>query len=328
MSTENNDLFGQSQTPDASKKGVDWERDLLSRLAMSSLNEQRRGRRWGVFFKSLTFIYLTIFLIILSGGDWGSAPSAGKHTALVDVSGVIAAGSSVDAETIGAGLRAAFEDNNTTAVIMRINSPGGSPVQSGYIYDEMLRLRELYKDIPLYAVIEDVGASGGYYIAAGAEKIYADKASIVGSIGVRMDSFGFVETIKMLGIERRLMTAGENKAFLDPFLPEDDQSKQHVQRLLDEVHQQFISAVQRSRGDRIKQQDNIYSGLVWTGEKSLELGLVDGLGDIQHVARDIIKESNIRDFTPKQDVFERFARGLGAWFANSLHQLVFTQNIQ
>jgi protease-4 len=208
-------------------------------------------------------------------------------------------------------LRAAFKDKNTKGVILRINSPGGSPVQAGYIYDEIIRLREKYKDIPLYAVIVDIAVSGGYYVASAADKIYANKASIVGSIGVRMDSFGFVEAMEKLGIERRLMTAGEHKALLDPFLPLSALDKDHMQRMLNDIHGQFIEVVKKGRGDRLKESDELYSGLVWSGEDSVELGLVDVLGSAGFVSREVIGVEEVKDFSKQRDWLERFTDRVG-----------------
>jgi protease-4 len=238
---------------------------------------------------------------------------------VVDVAGVIAAEMPTNSELVIASLKAAFGDQDTSGVILRINSPGGSPVQAGQIYDEIVRLRNRYPDIPVYAVIEDIGASGGYYIAAAAEKIYADKASIVGSIGVRMDSFGFVEAIKKLGVERRLMTAGDNKALLDPFLPENKQDREHVQVMLNTIHQQFIQAVKSQRGDRLVGGEEVFSGLFWTGEKSVALGLVDELGSVNYVAREVIGEEELRDFTKRKDLFTRLLEEGSVQLLNSLY---------
>lgn len=295
-----------AETGSTAAEVSNWERELLTRLALSTLNEQRRARRWRTFFTLLGFIYFGIVLLLLTDSDWEGAGKGGPHTAVIDVTGVIAAEMPANAEFVIAGLKAAFENADTSGVILRINSPGGSPVQAGQIYDEIVRLRNRYPDIPVYAVIEDVGASGGYYVAAAAEKIYADKASIVGSIGVRMDSFGFVDAIKKLGIERRLMTAGENKGLLDPFLPENKQDREHVQAMLDTVHQQFIQAVKSQRGDRLVGGAEVFSGLFWTGEKSVALGLVDELGNVNYVAREVIGQEELRDFTRHEDFFTRF----------------------
>ncbi len=294
----------------------EWERDVLNRLAFASLNEQRRARRWGIFFKSLVFVYIfVIFFYIPSGWDTGKI-TPGKHTALVDLEGVISAESPANADSLVGGLREAFKHKNTAAVILRINSPGGSPVQSGYVYDEIKRLREKYPDKKLYAVISDICASGGYYIAAAADEIYADKASIVGSIGVLMDGFGFVEAIDKLGIERRLLTAGKHKGVLDPFSPLKKSEVKHVQGLLDSIHQQFIDKVKEGRGDRLSKSPDLFTGLFWSGEESLKLGLVDGLGNSSFVAREVIGVEKIVDFTPKQNYLDRFADQIGVSMAN------------
>lgn len=306
----------------------DWERDVIARLANAGLVEQRRARRWGIFFKFLTFGYLLLLLFLfggfgLGGGDGGD----GQHTALVDLQGIILEGEPADADYVVAGLRAAFEDSGTAGVILRINSPGGSPVQSGYINDEIGRLRALYPNTPLYVVISDICASGGLYVAVAAERIYANKASIVGSIGVRMDSFGLVEAIDKLGIERRLLTAGENKGLLDPFLPLDQGEKAHIQALLDEVHAQFINEVKEGRGERLANDNKLFSGLVWTGEQALELGLVDALGSPSFVAREVIGAEEIVDFTYRPAFFERFAERIGTAFAQRVYTRAFVPRL-
>ncbi len=290
-----------------------WERDAIVEIAKAGLKEQRRARRWGIFFKLLGFGYL--FLIIFSLGGWGKAErglGTERHTALVDVIGIIADGENARADFVVSGLRSAFENKNSAAVILRINSPGGSPVQASYINREITRLREKYPDKPLYAVISDICASGGVFAAAAADKIYANESSIVGSIGVRMDGFGFVESIDKLGIERRLMTAGEHKALLDPFSPVNPFEKQHVQTLLDEIHEEFISVVKAGRGDRLKEDPDLFSGLFWTGTRALELGLVDGIGSAGSVAREVVGAEEIVDYTYKEDLFERFANRIGS----------------
>jgi protease-4 len=246
------------------------------------------------------------------------AMGSDRITALVDVQGIIADGAQADADTRVTGLRAAFEDSRTAGVILRINSPGGSPVQAGYVNDEIYRLKKKHPDIKVYAVIQDLCASGGYYIAVAADEIYADKGSIVGSIGVRMDSFGFVEALQKLGVERRLLTAGEHKGFLDPFLPLDPGEVDHVRGVLGEIHQQFINTVRRGRKDRLKDDPAIFSGLVWTGERALEIGLVDALGSAGQVARDIIGAEDIVDFTPRENVVEQVARRFGASAVSAL----------
>lgn len=291
-----------------------WERKTIERIALEGIAEQRRQRRWGIFFKLLGFAYLAVVLAFVI--DWGdSAERLGdgkKHTALVQLNGVIQAKGDASAERITSALQSAFEDKGTQGVILRINSPGGSPVQSGIINDEILRLRGKYPNIPLYVVVEDVCASGGYYVAAAADKIFVDKASIVGSIGVLMDGFGFTGTMEKLGIERRLLTAGQNKGFLDPFSPQDANHKEHAQQMLGEIHKQFVDVVRKGRGKRLKETPEMFSGLMWTGAKSIELGLADAYGTVDTVARDTIKAEDIRDYTVKQNIAEKLARQFGA----------------
>ncbi len=292
---------------------ADWERTLLKRFAFDVLREQRATRRWGIFFKLALLAYvLAIFVVSWRGSGTGGFVSADKITALVEVQGVIAPDLPASADHVVTGLREAFKDKRTRGVILRINSPGGSPVQSGYINDEIYRLKKKYPKIPVYAVIQDMCASGGYYVAVAADEIYADKASIVGSIGVRMDGFGFVETLGKLGVERRLLTSGEHKAFLDPFSPLQPEEVAHVSGLLKEIHEQFINTVKRGRGDRLKEGADLFNGYIWTGERGLELGLVDGLGSASHVAREIIGAEDIVDFTPKENVLEQVGRRFGA----------------
>jgi protease-4 len=296
-----------------------WERKVLEKVALEAVSEQRRARRWGIFFKLLGFAYLTLLLAALV--DWEvlkSEGEGGKHTALVELQGVIQAKGDSNADDIVGALQSAFDDRHTAGVVLRINSPGGSPVQAGIITDEIRRLRAKHPDKPLYAVVEDVCASGGYYVASAADKIYVDKASIVGSIGVLMDGFGFTGSMDKLGIERRLLTAGENKGFLDPFSPQNERHKAHAQDMLDDIHKQFIEVVRKGRGARLKETPDMFSGLMWTGTKSLELGLADGYGTLDSVARDVIKAEEIRDYTVKPNFAEKFARRFGAETADSL----------
>jgi protease-4 len=296
-----------------------WERELVARLATAALKEQRRARLWGIFFKLLTFAYVTLILIMTV--DWQARTDlAGgkKHTAMVELNGIIAPGADASAERIMTGLQAAFKDKNTQGVILRINSPGGSPVQSQLIYDEMRRLRKKYPDIPLYVVVEDICASGGYFIASGADRIYVSKSSLVGSIGVLMNGFGFTGLMEKLGVERRLITAGENKAFLDPFSPMQEKHRQFAEQLAKEIHQQFIGVVREGRGKRLKETPEMFSGLIWTGEKSIEMGLADGLGTLDSVARDVVKAEDIVDYTQKETVVEKFAKRFGASAATAL----------
>lgn len=314
----------KQKTSEQTGDPTSWERQLVEKVVFSSLAESRRARRWGIFFKSLTFIYLTVLLVLLLPSDWSdTAISDEQHTALVEVKGVIAADTEASADKIVSGLRDAFEDENTKGVIIRINSPGGSPVQAGYVNDEIRRLKEKYPKIPVYAVIVDLCASGGYYIAAAADEIYADKASVVGSIGVLMNGFGFVDAMKELGVERRLLTAGENKGLLDPFSPLKESDQRHVQQILDRLHQQFIDVVREGRGDRLQENDDaaLFSGLFWSGEQSVELGLVDGLGSSSYVARELIGAEEIVDFSYSEDLLERFTRRLGASLASTFARL-------
>ena len=286
-----------------------WERTLLENLALASLREQRRTRIWGIFFKSLTFLYLFILLFVALGwiGE-GKVRITDKHTALIDLRGIITADSISSADKINASLQSAFQDKNTKGVILRINSPGGSPVQAGYINDEIRRLRAKYPGIPLYAVIGDICASGGYYVAAAADKIFVDKASVVGSIGVLMDGFGFTGALEKLGVERRLLTAGENKGFLDPFTPLDPAQRDHATTLLREIHEQFISVVQQGRGERLKDTPEIFSGIVWTGQKSIDLGLADEMGSAEYVAREIVEAETLVDFTSREGLADLFTK--------------------
>ena len=298
--------------------GGQWEREVLEKIALAGIREQRAARRWGIFFKLLAFAYVTTLLVLAI--DWRKADGItdGKHTALVEVSGIIAPGTDNSAEKINASLQAAFKDSNTQGVVLRINSPGGSPVQSQNIYDEMRRLRAKYPSTPLYVVVEDLCASGGYFIAAGGDRIFVNKSSLVGSIGVRMDSWGVTGLMEKLGIERRLLTAGENKGFLDPFLPVDEKQKQHALSMLGEIHQQFINVVREGRGKRLKETPELFSGLIWTGQKSIELGLADGFGSLDYVAREVIKAEEVVDYSQKENIAEKFARRLGAGAAGAL----------
>jgi protease-4 len=244
--------------------------------------------------------------------------SVGKHTALIDLEGVIAPESKASAEKMIKALNRAFKDGNTQGVVLRINSPGGSPVQAGYINDEVRRLRAKYPSIPLYAVVQDLCASGGYYVAVSADKIYVDKASLVGSIGVIIGGFGFVGTLEKLGMERRAYTAGDNKDFLDPFQPENPVHREHAKKMLGEIHQQFINVVRQGRGKRLKESPEIFSGLIWTGERSVELGLTDSLGSLEYVAREVIKAEKVVDYTPDDNVFETLSKRLGTSFGETL----------
>jgi protease-4 len=254
--------------------------------------------------------------------------SSGRHTALVELDGVIDAKGDASAEKIIGALQGAFKDKETQGVILRINSPGGSPVQSGIIYDEVRRLRGVYPNTPLYVVVEDICASGGYFVAASGDKIYVNKASLVGSIGVLMDGFGFTGGMEKLGIERRLLTAGENKGFMDPFSAVDPKQKEYALGMLNDIHQQFIGVVKQGRGKRLKDNPELFSGLVWTGQKAVELGLADGFGSVESVARDVIKAEQIVDFTSKSNPVERIAKRFGAAAAKSFAEYTLRESLR
>ncbi len=291
-----------------------WERGILEKLAMSAVQEQRRARHWGIFFKVLTFSYFFIVLFIFMGwfGKSEAALSTGKHTALIDMQGVIAADTPASADNIIPSLQDAFKDKDTKGVILRINSPGGSPVQAGQINDEIHRLRVKYPAIPLYVVAGDICASGGYYVAAAADKIFVDKATLIGSIGVLMDGFGFTGTMEKLGVERRLITAGSNKGFMDPYSPLRPDQQAYAKQMLAQIHQQFIDVVKQGRGKRLKETPDTFSGLIWNGQAGVAMGLADGYGSVESVARDVIKEENVVDFTVKEGIADRLAKRFGA----------------
>lgn len=301
--------------PQRSDNDPAWERKTLEKLAFATLSEQRARRRWGIFFKLLGFGYVAFILFALI--EWDNSKVADKHVAMVELRGVIAAKGEASADSLVSALNSAFDAPNSQAVVLRINSPGGSPVQAGIVNDEIRRLRAKYPDKPLYAVVEDVCASGGYYVAAAADQIYVDKASVVGSIGVLMDGFGFTGAMEKLGVERRLLTAGENKGFLDPFSPQDETQRAHARTLLADIHAQFIDVVKKGRGERLKDNPEIFSGLMWTGAQSIQLGLADGFGTVDSVARDVVKVEDVLDYSVKENLAERFAKRLGAGAVDS-----------
>ena len=302
----------------------EWERALLEKVALQALEEQRRARQWKALFRLLWFALA--FLLVAAWLGWIGRPdkeiegtmTGGKHTALVELEGVIAPESKASSERVIKALNRAFKDRNTQGVVVRINSPGGSPVQAGYINDEIRRLRAKYPNTPVYAVVQDLCASGGYYVAVAADKIYVDKASLVGSIGAIISSFGFVGSLEKLGIERRAYTAGDNKDFLDPFAPERPEHKEHAKKMLEDIHQQFIKTVKQGRGNRLKESPEIFSGLIWTGEKSIELGLADALGSAEYVAREVVHAERLVDFTPEENVYELLSKRLGTSFGETL----------
>ena len=288
-----------------------WERATLEKLAFASLSEQKATRRWKTFVR-LSWLAFFVFLVwfALHRGSASTGPSV-PHTAVVEIKGEIAAGADASAEFVNAALKAAFEDEGAKAVVLLINSPGGSPVQAGMMNDEIVRLKAKHKK-PVYAVVEETCASAAYYIAASADKIFVDKASIVGSIGVLMDGFGFTGLMDKLGVERRLMTAGENKGFLDPFSPQTEKQRAYAQAMLNQIHQQFITVVKAGRGQRLKETPEMFTGLFWTGQQAVELGLADQLGSLEYVAREVVKTEEIIDYTRRENVAERLAKRFGA----------------
>ena len=310
------------------KVSINWEREALEKIALSALSEQKIARRWNIFFKSLTFLFIFILLFIAYGADRTSKGATGSHTALIELNGVIGEKDEVNAKDFFESIRRAYESSGTKGIILKINSPGGSPVQAGMINDEIKRQKLLHPKIPVYAVVEDICASGGYYIAVATDEIYVDKASIVGSIGVLMDGFGFIDTMKKVGIERRLITAGSNKAMLDPFSPVNPKQQTFVKTMLNEVHQQFISVVKEGRGSRLKESPEMFSGLFWNGESAVKLGLADGIGNYDFVAREIIKAEDVVDFTTYESFPDRFARKFGASLGVSINQSIRNELLQ
>jgi protease-4 len=306
-----------------------WERQLVEKLATESLREKRRSRYWGIFFKLLTLSWLTavIWFVFLSQPGLDHPDLSSEHTALVRLQGVISDTDGVEADRIVEGLREAFAHPGTQAIILRINSPGGLPVQSSHMYKAIVRLRQQYPDTPLYAVVDDICASGAYYVAAAAERIYVNESSIVGSIGVRLDSFGFTGAMKKIGVERRLYTAGAYKGMLDPFSPVTAAERQHTDQMLSDLHQTFIQAVQAGRGDRLSDNPDLFSGLVWSGQRSIQLGLADAIGNTESVARDVIQQPHIIDFTPQVDPLERLADHLMLAVSQAVNHLL-TQTAQ
>ncbi len=300
-----------------------WEHGVIERLATEGLREQKRARRWGIFFKLLTFAFLFATLLLAIGAfSEGAHTCLDKCTAVVEMRGELDADSPASAENIMSGLQAAFKNKGTQGVVLRINSPGGSPVQAGEINDEIRRLRAKYPATPIYAVVEEVCASGAYYVAVAADQIYVNKASLIGSIGVIIDGFGFVGAMDKLGIERRALAAGENKTFLDPFSPLSPQQRDYAQKMIVEIHLQFIAAVKAGRGARLKESPELFSGLVWNGARGVDLGLADALGSVDYVAREVIKAEDVVDFTVKENLTERLARKFGATLGKSLGAVI------
>ena len=315
----------QQLSANSAPQDTQWQRDTIEKLATSALSEQKKSRRWSMFFKGLMFLYLFIVLFYAIGWLGGSKKVSGAHTALIEVAGVIEAGGAVNADSFMTSLHDAYDDKNTKGIILRINSPGGSPVQAGIINDEIGRQKKLHPTIPVYAVVEDICASGGYYIAAAADKIYVDKASIIGSIGVLMDGYGFTEVMKKVGVERRLMTAGENKGMLDPFSPINPKQQALAQTMLNEIHEQFKEVVRQGRESRLKETPEVFSGLFWSGEQGIKLGLADALGSADYVAREVIKQETIVDFTYQDDFASRIAKRIGASTSAALGETLAKQ---
>jgi protease-4 len=305
----------------ANKPG--WERELVEKLAFAAITEQRKARRWGIFFKLLMFGYLLVILGITLYPKFTQDMGVGgkKHTAVINLVGMIAEDQNANAESIIESIRNAVKDKNTKGIIFHANSPGGSPVQSAYVYDEIKKIKKEHPDLPIHAVVSDICASGCYYIVSATDKIFASPASIVGSIGVIMDSFGFVDTMQKLGVERRLLTAGAHKAMLDPFSPSKPDENQFMQGLINQVHQQFIGAVKTGRGTRLKETPDMFSGLVWTGEESVKLGVVDAIGSQDYVAKEIIGAETLVDFTQQERLVDRIAGKLGASFSSGISNL-------
>jgi protease-4 len=294
------------------------QRSTLEELLLANLRDQRSARRWTLFVRLLWLLVVFGAIGVFIYEKDGELTVTGDHTALVEIQGEIGGENGVRADDIISALDSAFEDKNTKGVVIRCNSPGGSPVQAGQINDEVNRLRATYPEIPVYAVVDDICASGGYYIIATADKIFVDKASLIGSIGVLMDGFGFTEGMKKLGIERRLLTAGENKGFLDPFSPLDEKQQGYAKVMLEEIHQQFIQVVRKGRGKHLKESPELFSGLVWNGTQGIDLGLADGLGSLDYVARDVIKAKDVVDFTPEENLADRLARRLGTSIGDTI----------
>jgi protease-4 len=301
-----------------------WEREVIEKLALAAVTEQTRARRWSVFFKSLIFLYLVaIFGVAMYPKIQQDMGVDGTdHTAVIDVVGLIAEDKDSNAADIIESLRDAVKDKHTKGIILHSNSPGGSPVQSAYVYEEIRNIKKEHPDLPVYAVVSDICASGCYYIASASDKIFVNQSSLIGSIGVRMDGFGFVDVMQKLGVERRLLTAGAHKAMLDPFSPPKADETQFMQGLLDQVHQQFISAVKAGRGDRLKETPDMFSGLVWTGEAGVKLGVADGFGNDDYVAKEIIGAEKLVDFTQQGRLLDKIAGKLGASFGQAIGSLI------
>jgi protease-4 len=310
-SVERTQTASENVVNSKSTQGLDWERATLEKLAFAALNEQRAARRWRNFTRLAWLLFFAVVGWTLFSRSAPNTDPSAPHTAVVEIKGEIASGGEASAELIVAAMRGALEDRGSQALVLLINSPGGSPVQAGIINDEITRLKALHKK-PVYVVVEESCASAAYYVAAAADKIFVDKASIVGSIGVLMDGFGFTGLMEKLGVERRLMTAGTNKGFLDPFSPQTEAQRVYAQTMLNQIHQQFIDVVKKGRGARLKETPEMFSGLFWTGQQAVEMGLADGLATLDQVARDVVKAEDIVDYTRRENFAERLAKRFGA----------------
>ncbi len=322
--SEESQIPSQTSTQGEAKPLPAWERETLEKVLLASVHEQRRARLWGAFFKIGLLLYLIVVAVLAfrpTDGFFSQATSK-QHTAVIDVAGAIMEGNPTDADNLIEGLRDAVKDKNTKGIVLRMNSPGGSPVQAAYVYEEIRRIKKENGKMPIYAVVSDICASGCYYIAAAADKIYVHPASVVGSIGVIMNGFGFVDSMQRLGIERRLMIAGDHKALMDPFSPSNEFEKHHMQEVIDTVHHQFIDAVKQGRGDRLKDNPDLFSGLVWTGQDSIKLGLADEVGNAREVAETVIGAKETVNFTPKERLFDRISRRLGTSFGSALQSAI------
>lgn len=313
----------ESASPSKPTPQSAWEREVLEKMLMTAVDEQRRTRRWGMFYKLTLLAYIGIALLMFAHPfKDGGAIVDKDHTAVVDVVGIIMEGTETNADAVIDGLQAAAKDHHTKGIVLRMNSPGGSPVQSAYIYDEVRRIKQEHPELPIHAVVEDLCASGCYYVAAATDKIFVNPSSVVGSIGVIMNGFGFVETLNKLGVERRVMTAGAHKALLDPFSPANPEERQHVQGVIDNVHQLFIDAVKQGRGERLKENPDLFTGLVWSGAQSIPLGLADAVGTTRSVAKDVIGAEELVNFTPQETLMDRLAQRMGASAGTALHSLI------
>ena len=308
--------------------GSSKEWQLIEKVVTGLHDEQRKSRRWGVFFKLATLVYVLFVALMINQSTSDVVRGSGEpYAAVIEINGVIAAAQDASADNIITALRDAFKDEQVLGVVLRINSPGGSPVQSGYVYDEINRLKET-RDLPVYAVISDLGASGAYYIAAAADEIYADKASLVGSIGVVGSGFGFTGVMEKFGIERRLYTSGEHKGFLDPFSPENPEEKVFWKSVLKVTHNQFIEQVRLGRGDRLKETPDMFSGLIWSGEQAVEMGLIDGLSSTSALVRTKFNTEEMVNFTQKKDAWESLVQKLGASIGAGLATAVTGNSLQ